>query len=171
VTILFSDIEDSTILTERLGDERWLDLLRSHNSIFRKHLSEHGGYEVKNQGDGFMLVFPQPTAALHCAIEVQRALAERATENPVDEIRVRMGLHTGEAIAEEGDFFGRNVVLAARIAAQARGGEILVSEALREQAEGEDGLAFDEGRELELKGMAGTHTVHRAGWEAEGAPA
>jgi eukaryotic-like serine/threonine-protein kinase len=171
VTILFSDIEDSTILTERLGDERWLDLLRSHNSIFRKHLSEHGGYEVKNQGDGFMLVFPQPTAALHCAIEVQRALAERATENPVDEIRVRMGLHTGEAIAEEGDFFGRNVVLAARIAAQARGGEILVSEALREQAEGEDGLAFDEGRELELKGMAGTHTVHRAEWEAEGATA
>ena len=171
VTILFSDIEDSTILTERLGDERWLDLLRSHNSIFRQHLSEHGGYEVKNQGDGFMLVFPQPTAALHCAIEVQRALAERATQNPDDGIRVRMGLHTGEAIAEEGDFFGRNVVLAARIAAQARGGEILVSEALREQAEGEDGLAFGEGRELELKGMAGTHTVHRAEWEAEGAAA
>ena len=171
VTILFSDIEDSTILTERLGDQRWLDLLRSHNSIFRQHLREHGGYEVKNQGDGFMLVFPQPTAALHCAIEVQRALAERATENPDDGIRVRMGLHTGEAIAEEGDFFGRNVVLAARIAAQARGGEILVSEALREQAEGEDGLAFGEGRELELKGMAGTHTVHRAEWEAEGAAA
>ncbi len=171
VTILFSDIEDSTILTERLGDERWLDLLRSHNSIFRQHLREHGGYEVKNQGDGFMLVFPQPTAALHCAIEVQRALAERATENPDDGICVRMGLHTGEAIAEEGDFFGRNVVLAARIAGQARGGEILVSEALREQAEGEDGLAFGEGRELELKGMAGTHTVHRAEWEAEGAAA
>ena len=76
-----------------------------------------------------------------------------------------MGLHTGEAIAEQGDFFGRNVVLAARIAAQARGAEILVSDALREQAEGEDGLDFGEGRELELKGMAGTHTVHRAEWE------
>jgi adenylate cyclase len=62
-------------------------------------------------------------------------------------------------------------VLAARIAAQARGAEILVSEALREQAEDEDGLAFDEGRELELKGMAGTHTVHRAEWEAEAAAA
>ena len=96
-----------------------------------------------------------PAAALRCAIEVQRALAEHAAESPEEEIRVRMGLHTGEAIAEEGDFFGRNVVLAARIAAQARGAEILVSEALREQAEGEDGLAFDEGRELELKGMAG----------------
>ena len=73
-----------------------------------------------------------------------------------------MGLHTGEAIAEEGDFFGRNVILAARIAAQARGGEILVSEALREQVDGEDGLAFDAGRELELKGLAGTHRVYRA---------
>jgi class 3 adenylate cyclase len=171
VTILFSDIEDSTMLTERLGDQRWLELLRAHNTIFRERLREYDGYEVKNQGDGFMLVFPSPTGALRCAIGVQRALAERAAENPDEGIRVRMGLHTGEAIAEEGDFFGRNVVLAARIAAQARGAEILVSEALREQAEGEDGLAFDEGRELELKGMAGTHTVHRAEWEAEAATA
>ncbi len=166
VTVLFSDIEDSTVLTERLGDERWLQLLRAHNAVFRESLREHGGYEVKNQGDGFMLVFPSPTAAVHCAIDVQRALAERAAQNPEEEIRVRMGLHTGRAIAEEGDFFGRNVVLAARIAAQARGAEILVSEALREQTEGEDGLSFDGGRELELKGMAGTHRVHRAGWEA-----
>ncbi|MGH2982347.1 MAG: protein kinase domain-containing protein [Solirubrobacterales bacterium] len=171
VTILFSDIEDSTVLNERLGDERWLELLRSHNAIFRQRLRAHDGYEVKNQGDGFMLVFPRPAAALRCAIEVQRALAERVGGSAEEAIRVRMGLHTGEAIAEEGDFFGRNVVLAARIAAQAAGAEILVSEALREQAEGEDGLAFGEGRELELKGMAGTHTVHRAEWEAEAATA
>ncbi len=169
VTILFSDIEDSTVLTERLGDERWLALLRAHNTIFRRSLGAHDGYEVKNQGDGFMLVFPSPAAALRCAIEVQRALAEQAERSPEEGIRVRMGLHTGKAIAEEGDFFGRNVVLAARIAAQARGAEILVSEALREQAEGEDGLVFDDGRELELKGMAGTHTVHRAAWETEAA--
>jgi eukaryotic-like serine/threonine-protein kinase len=171
VTILFSDIEDSTMLTERLGDQRWLDVLRGHNAVFRERLRAHDGYEVKNQGDGFMLVFPSPTEALRCAIEVQRAFAEHATQSPEEGISVRMGLHTGEAIAEEGDFFGRNVILAARIAARARGGEILVSEALREQAEGADGLAFDEGRELELKGMAGTHTVHRADWEAEAAAA
>jgi len=167
VTILFSDIEDSTVLNERLGDQRWLQLLRQHNEIFRQRLRAHDGYEVKNQGDGFMLVFPQPTAALRCAIAVQRDLAEHAAAGDREAIRVRMGLHTGEAIAEQGDFFGRNVVLAARIAAQARGAEILVSEALREQAEGEDGLDFDAGRELELKGMAGTHTVHRAEWEAQ----
>ena len=83
-----------------------------------------------------------------------------------------MGLHTGEVIAEEGDFFGKNVILAARIAAQADGGEILVSERMRDAAEdhGSEGpegtdLRFDEGRELELKGLAGTHRVYRAEWE------
>jgi eukaryotic-like serine/threonine-protein kinase len=165
VTILFSDIENSTLMTERLGDERWIELLRAHNAIFRESLGEHEGFEVKNQGDGFMLVFPSPTGALRCAIDVQRAFGEHGEESPEERIRVRMGLHTGEVIAEEGDFFGRNVILAARIAARASGGEILVSEALREQADGEDGLAFDEGRELELKGLAGTHTVYRAEWQ------
>jgi class 3 adenylate cyclase len=75
-----------------------------------------------------------------------------------------MGLHTGEAIREEGDFFGKNVILAARIAAQADGEEILVSHTLKELAEEDDDLRFDQGRELELKGLAGTHTVFRAEW-------
>ncbi len=169
VTILFSDIESSTAMTERLGDERWLQVLRDHNSVFRDKLAAYNGYEVKNQGDGFMLVFPSPVGALRCAIEVQRAFEERAAERPDERIRVRIGLHTGEAIAEEGDFFGRNVILAARIAAQARGGEILVSEALHEQCGLDEGIVFSECRELELKGLAGTHTVHRAEWQRQGA--
>ena len=77
VTILFSDIEDSTILTERLGDERWLEVLREHNTIFREQIGRHDGYEVKSQGDGFMLAFPDPRRALECAIAIQRAFAER----------------------------------------------------------------------------------------------
>ena len=84
-------------------------------------------------------------------------------------MRVRIGMHAGEAIREEGDFFGRSVILAARIAAQARGGEILVSEQLKERAEdwtaARPTIGFDEGRELELKGLAGTHRVYRADWE------
>jgi class 3 adenylate cyclase len=170
VTILFSDIESSTAMTERLGDQRWLEVLRDHNAVFRQHLRAHGGYEVKNQGDGFMLVFPDPCEALRCAIEVQRAFEERAAAHPEERVRVRMGLHTGAAIAEEGDFFGRNVILAARIAAQAHGREILVSEALREVAAA-DGLDFDEGREIELKGLAGRHRVFRAEWEPQTAQA
>jgi class 3 adenylate cyclase len=179
VAILFSDIEDSTVLTERLGDERWLQLLREHNAIFREQVSRHDGYEVKSQGDGFMLAFPDPCEALECAIDVQRAFAERdrvmrgssaseAEEEPVlsEPLRVRMGLHTGEVISEEGDYFGKNVILAARIAAQALGGEILVSEELRQvvSSGNGNGLRFDDGRELELKGLAGIHRVYRADW-------
>jgi class 3 adenylate cyclase/tetratricopeptide (TPR) repeat protein len=172
VTILFSDIENSTLMTERLGDERWLEVLRRHNTVFRRQVSAHGGAEVKNQGDGFMLVFPSARAGLEAAIAVQREFAAHNADLADDEqMRVRMGLHTGQAIAEEGDFFGRSVILAARIAAQARGGEILVSSSLREQADGDgDGavdLAFDGGRELELKGLAGTHQVFRAEWEPQ----
>ncbi|HEY7267142.1 MAG TPA: AAA family ATPase [Solirubrobacterales bacterium] len=171
VAILFSDIEDSTVLTERLGDERWLGLLREHNAIFRELLSRHDGYEVKSQGDGFMLAFPDPCEALECAIEVQRAFAERERDGSGEPLRVRMGLHTGEVISEEGDYFGKNVILAARIAAQALGGEILVSEELRQAAASGngDGLRFDDGRELELKGLAGSHRVYRAEWESDAA--
>jgi class 3 adenylate cyclase len=166
VAILFSDIEDSTVLTERLGDERWLQLLREHNAIFREQVSRHDGYEVKSQGDGFMLAFPDPCEALECAIEVQRAFAERERDDAAEPLRVRMGLHTGEVISAEGDYFGKNVILAARIAAQALGGEILVSEELRHAASSGDrnGLRFDDGRELELKGLAGIHRVYRAEW-------
>jgi len=166
VAILFSDIEDSTVLTERLGDERWLELLREHNTIFREQLDRHDGYEVKSQGDGFMLAFPDPCEALECAIDVQLAFAERERDDSAQALRIRMGLHTGEVISEEGDYFGKNVILAARIAAQALGGEILVSEELRQAVSGGngDGLRFDAGRELELKGLAGSHRVYRADW-------
>jgi class 3 adenylate cyclase len=165
VAILFSDIEDSTVLTERLGDERWLEVLREHNRVFREQIARHGGYEVKSQGDGFMLAFPDPCEALECAVSVQRAFAEREQDGSSERLRVRMGLHTGEVIAEEGDFFGKNVILAARIAAQAGGGEILVSDEMRAAAGDGNGFAFDQGRELELKGLAGSHKVFRAGWE------
>ncbi len=169
VTILFSDIENSTLMTERLGDERWLEVLRAHNAVFREHLRSHDGYEVKNQGDGFMLVFPDPRRAVECAAAIQRTLAEQELAE-TERVRVRMGLHAGEAIREAGDFFGRSVILAARIAAQAGGGEILVSESLKELA-GECDVSFDGGRELELKGLSGTHRVFTTNWEEQTATA
>jgi class 3 adenylate cyclase/tetratricopeptide (TPR) repeat protein len=169
VAILFSDIEDSTVLTEKLGDEQWLEVLREHNAIFREQISRHDGYEVKSQGDGFMLAFPDPCEALDCAIGVQRVFAERERDGSGESLRVRMGLHTGEVISEEGDYFGKNVILAARIAAEAVGGEILVSQELRDAASSGNGngLSFDEGRDLELKGLAGSHRVFRAEWAAQ----
>ena len=164
VTILFSDIERSTEINERLGDRRWLEVLREHNTIVRDQVRVHGGFEVKSQGDGFMIVFARPLAGVECAVGIQRALAARA-EDGGEPVRVRMGLHTGEAIRERDDFFGRNVVVAARIAAQARGGEVLVSAPLRELADGAADIAFGEPRELDLKGLSGTYLVHSVEWD------
>jgi class 3 adenylate cyclase len=163
VTILFSDIERSTELNERLGDRAFFELLREHNTIVRDQVRAHGGFEVKSQGDGFMIVFSEPRNGVECAVAIQRALAARDANG--EPIRVRMGLHTGEAIRERDDFFGRNVVVAARIAAKAEGGEILVSGPLRELAGGSPDIFFGAPRELGLKGLTGRYLVHRVEWD------
>jgi class 3 adenylate cyclase len=109
-------------------------------------------------------VFARALNGVECAVAIQRALAARA-EQGGEPIRVRMGLHTGEAIRERDDFFGRNVVVAARIAAQARGGEVLVSAPLRQLADGAADVVFGEPRELDLKGLSGTYLVHSVEWD------
>ncbi|MEE8369997.1 MAG: adenylate/guanylate cyclase domain-containing protein, partial [Dehalococcoidia bacterium] len=166
VTILFSDIEGSTAMTERLGDQRWLELLRGHNAIVRKRVAAHEGFEVKAEGDGFMLAFGSARKALACAVDIQRAFAER-NESADEPIKVRIGLHTGEAIKEDEDFFGRNVILAARIASQAQGDEILVSSLLKELTESAGDIAYGEGREVALKGLSGQHRLFQVGWRQE----
>lgn len=164
VTIMFSDIEGSTEMVERLGDDDWFRVLRAHNRLVRDLVARHGGNEVKAQGDGFMLAFTSSRAALRCAIDVQREL-DASTFGPLDQpLRVRAGLHAGFAIQEESDFFGRNVVLAARIADRARGGEILTSQELKEYAEGDGNFRFLQGQELALKGLAGRHVVYPVDW-------
>jgi class 3 adenylate cyclase len=161
VTILFTDIEGSTEMVERLGDEAWLDVLREHNAIVRRIVARFDGIEVKAQGDGFMLAFTSSRMGLRCAIEIQRALEGRDGGGAT---RVRVGVHSGFAIHEDSDFFGRNVILAARIADRARGGEILASQALKEYVEADPELAFLEGQELALKGLSGRHRVYPVDW-------
>ena len=117
--MLFSDIEASTQLNERLGDVRWLELLRAHHAIVREQVHQHGGFEVKSQGDGFMIAFPSARRAVQCARAIQQAIESHLGEHPDAPIRLRIGLHTGEAIKEEADFYGKNIVLAARIADEA----------------------------------------------------
>jgi class 3 adenylate cyclase len=161
VTIMFSDIEGSTQANERLGDQRWMELLRTHNALVRDAVHAHGGFEVKSQGDGFMVAFGSARRALQCAIAIQRALAEQ-NATAEETVRVRIGLHTGEAVREADDFYGRHVVLASRIASQAVGGEILVSALLKELTQGGGEFTFDEGRQAELKGLAGTQLMFAA---------
>ena len=163
VTLLFSDIENSTARTAELGDAKWMELLREHNIIVRDQLAAHRGFEVKSMGDGFMLAFRSAVDGLRCAIAMQRAFAERNTQ--ADEtIRVRIGLHTGEAIKEADDFFGTHVNLAARIGGAAQGDEILVSGLLKALAESAGEFSFAAGREVELKGISGPQRVHAVEW-------
>ncbi|MEK7806853.1 MAG: adenylate/guanylate cyclase domain-containing protein, partial [Chloroflexota bacterium] len=168
VTILFTDIEGSTTITERLGDQRWLGLLHTHNAIIREQLAAHAGFEVKSQGDGFMAAFQSARRALQCAIAIQQSLASYNNQHPEEPIRVRCGLHTGEAIKEADDFFGKSVILAARIAAQAQGGQILVSGLLKELTESSGQFKFDQGREIELKGLSGLQRMFELEWQNKG---
>ena len=114
---------------------------------------------MKTEGDGFMVAFGSARKALQCAIEVQRAISQH-NESASEPFKIRIGLHTGEAIQEAGDFYGKHVNLAARIANQAKGGEILVSSLLKELTESGGDIAFSNGRNLELKGLTGTHLVY-----------
>jgi len=166
VTLLFTDIEGSTAITERLGDIRWLELLRMHNSLVREQAEEHGCYEVKSQGDGFMFASQSARRAVQCAIGIQRAFAEH-NETTAEPIRVRIGLHAGEVLKDADDFFGKHVILASRIAGEARGGEILVSSLIKELTESVGDVTYSEPRTVELKGLAGTHRVHEALWRTE----
>ncbi len=166
LTIVFSDIEESSRRGEALGDIRWLELLQFHNRLVRRHVERAGGIEIKAQGDGFMLAFPSARSAVLCSIDVMRALAAHGRSHPTDALRIRIGMHTGEGIVEDGDLFGRPVVLAARIANQARGGEILVSSLVREIVESRGDLTFGASRQVELKGLDGLHRLHPVDWTA-----
>jgi class 3 adenylate cyclase len=160
VTIMFTDIEGSTALTERLGDRRAQEVLRAHNALIREQVAAFGGFEVKSQGDGFMVAFGSARRAVLGALAIQRAMARLRAPDGGDAVRVRIGLHTGEALREADDFFGRNVIVSARIAGSARGGEILVSSLVKALTESAGDLRFGGRRELRLKGLEGTHAVY-----------
>ena len=151
-------------MTERLGDQQAQEVLRTHNTIFRQHVEACGGFEVKSMGDGFMLAFSSGKSALSCAVAIQRAFTDYNGEHPSEPLRVRMGLHTGETIKEGEDFFGRNVILAARISAKAKGGEILVSSLFKELTERGADIQFGEAQEVELKGLAGVARIYTVLW-------
>ena len=162
-TILFTDVEGSTALTQRLGDARARELLREHERIVREALKAHGGSELKTMGDGFMASFSSVTRALECAIAMQRAFAAHNQSAP-EPIRVRVGLNAGEPVVEEKDLFGTAVQLAARICAHAEPGQILASNVVRELAAGK-GFTFADKGEATLKGFEKPVRLHEVRWQ------
>jgi len=160
VTLLFTDIEGSTPMAERLGDLRWLALLREHNAIVRDQIAQYGGFEVKTIGDAFMVAFGSARRAVLCAIGIQQGISRYSAAHPQHPVRVRIGLHAGEPVREGNDFYGKSVIVASRIAGEASGGEILASALLRELTESAGDIQFEAARYVTLKGLAGTHQVY-----------
>ncbi|HTM85986.1 MAG TPA: adenylate/guanylate cyclase domain-containing protein [Mycobacterium sp.] len=160
VVILFTDIEDSTALNEQIGDRAWVKLLAAHNKLVRKLVTEHGGYVVKGQGDGFMIAFAQAEPAVRCALAIQRALNRPRRGKPHREIRVRIGMHLGHSVRRGDDLFGRNVAMAARVAAHADGGQILVSEPVRDAVAAVADITVADGYDTTMKGFAGSYRVY-----------
>ena len=163
VTLMFSDMEGFAAMTERLGDLEAHRIVEIHNRLVEEQTRAHGGHTVELRGDGFLLAFSSPVQALLCAVGLQRALAAFSADAK-EPLRIRIGLHTGEALRDADKFFGRTVIQAFRIADLARGGEILISSLVRELAEGATDLRFDEGREVSLKGLSGTHRIFAVRW-------
>jgi class 3 adenylate cyclase len=165
ITIVFSDIESSTQRATSMGDAAWMKVLSAHNEIIKRHVDAWQGTIVKNQGDGFMLTFGGARRALRAMIGVQQDLQQFAEDNPDQGVRVRVGVHTGEVIAEDGDIFGKHVMLAARVGGLAEGGQILLSSLVREIAGARGDLAFGDPAVVALKGIDGEHTVYPLLWE------
>jgi adenylate cyclase len=160
VAVVFTDVVESTALMEQLGESRWIELLDWHSELVKQQTKMFGGSVVKNQGDGFMLAFAAVGSAAACAIGVQREI-NKGFDGIA--IQVRMGIHSGNATEEGGDFFGRTVVVASRLSASANPGEILMSA----EASTDIGTAFPLGapRTLTLKGLIGNHRAAPLEWQ------
>lgn len=152
VTIMFTDVEDSTGIVQRMGDEAARSLFAEHDAIIRDALRAHGGLEVEHPGDGFMAAFSSARKAVGCAVAIQRAFEGR-------QFRVRVGLHTGDVLAAEHGYFGKALNFACRVVSAAAGGQVLVSEVTHALAA--DEAEWRDAGETELKGLPGPHRL----WE------
>ncbi len=164
LTMMVTDIVDSTVYAERLGDRRWIQVLSEHNRLVRDQVARYGGTEVKAQGDGFLVVFASARRAILAAVGVQQALGEYREDNPDTPVEVRVGLHTGEIVDVDGDVFGQNVVVAVRITDHAAPGEIVVSGLTRDLTVSGGDLSFGPAAEVELKGLSEPWRIHRVTW-------
>src|SRR5262245_30107876 len=131
VTMMFTDVVGSTSLRQHQGETNAHEIMNAHNEIVRQQLGDHGGREIKTTGDSFMAAFESARKAVECAIGIQRAFHDYNRKHPIQHVKVRIGLHTGEAIHSDKDLFGTSVDAAARIMGKADGEQILISDVVR----------------------------------------
>jgi class 3 adenylate cyclase len=165
--ILFTDLEGSTELVQRLGDDGAMRLLRIHDGIIREALARHEGREVKHTGDGIMASFSSVQAALAGAVAIQQGFADHNASHPEPPLRVRIGMSAGEPVAEGGDLFGAAVQLAARLCDHASPDIIVVSSVVRDLAIGK-GFTFGSPSETRLKGFPVPVALCELSWSGKG---
>jgi class 3 adenylate cyclase len=158
-TVLFTDIVGSTSLTQRLGDDAVMKLLRVHDAVVREALASHGGREVKHTGDGIMASFSSAVSAVRAAMQIQDKLASHAKEHVGFPMAIRIGAAAGEPVESNHDLFGSTVQLAARLCSHAQPEQSLVSNVVMELCIGK-GLTFADLGEVELKGFDLPVRVH-----------
>ncbi|MEX0785662.1 MAG: adenylate/guanylate cyclase domain-containing protein [Dehalococcoidia bacterium] len=162
VTIAFVDLVGYTSFASRVDDDEVRELIRVFHGLVREQIGRHGGFEVKQMGDGFMIAFSSPRRAVACAADIQRAVLQGAA--PVSTLRVSAGLNSGDAIREGDDFFGHTVNVASRIADRADAGQIFVSESTRSLAGSVDGARFRELGRRRLRDIEGRHRLFEVLW-------
>lgn len=159
--IMFTDLEGSTDVSTRMGDDAAMSLVRTHNTIVRECLVGEAGREVKHTGDGILASFSSVTRAVECAMAIQRRFAEQPDDG--HPTRVRIGMSAGEPVTENQDLFGASVNLAARICAHAAPDHILVSSSIRDLAIGKPYRFVDQGP-IALKGFDEPIRLYEVGW-------
>jgi class 3 adenylate cyclase len=164
VSLVFTDIEDSTQMAMQLGDTAWVKLLNGHHRALEEAAGRRGGTIVKTLGDGAMISFSSTRDAVRAAIDIQQRQVEPQTQQ---HLSVRIGVHVGDAISRDSDYFGTTVNKAARIAAAAEGGQIMVSDAVRVLLGDSAEFVFGDPTTVKLKGLDGLHQVTPVAWQAE----
>jgi adenylate cyclase len=165
VTIVFVDVKRFSTFASRVSKEQVREVIRVFHWLVREQVTRHGGFEVKQLGDGFMLAFSSPRRALRCAIEILRVTAPKDDGTGLPPaVRVCAGLNSGDAIREGDDFFGHTVNVASRIMGRAKGGQALLSEATRGLIGEMEGVHFVDLGRRQLRGIQGRTRLYEAVW-------
>lgn len=165
LTLMLSDVADADAVAARLGPERWEQLISDHHLLVERLVTHHDGRVVRFARDGFLASFDSAHGGLYAAVELQRTFSSPGEDGALrGGLALRIGLHSGFVIGDSDQLLGRNVVLATRIAAYARAGEILVSTNLKQYTESDPTFQFEPRGEHHFKGLLGEHSVYGVRW-------